>query len=92
MATYEYQCPRDGVFGVNYPIGTASTSARCDRCGHESARIFSTPLLARTPRPLNQAIERAAQSAEAPEVVTRIPSRRPARRSINPAHARLPRP
>ncbi|GAA1822957.1 zinc ribbon domain-containing protein [Planosporangium flavigriseum] len=93
MATYEYRCPRDGAFDVTLPIGTAAARVLCVVCGDEAVRIFSAPLLARTPRPLAAAIERAAGSADTPEVVSEIPARPRARRSpANPTHARLPRP
>ncbi|WP_229402353.1 FmdB family zinc ribbon protein [Micromonospora okii] len=91
MATYEYRCERDGVFDASLPIGTASPSTRCPRCAAPAARVFSAPRLARTPVPLRRAIERAARSAETPEVVTRLPGRRPSRPAPNPVHARLPR-
>ncbi|MGC9665072.1 FmdB family zinc ribbon protein [Planosporangium sp. 12N6] len=97
MATYEYRCPRDGSFDVRSPIGTAAPAVPCPACGDEARRVISAPALARTPRPLAAALDRAARSAEAPEVVSAPPPRRaasPARpaRPVNPGHARLPRP
>ncbi|MCX4472570.1 Zinc ribbon domain protein [Micromonospora sp. MW-13] len=91
MATYEYRCQQDGSFDTTLPIGAAGPAARCPRCGGRAARVFSAPRLSRTPAPLRQAIDRAERSAEAPDVVTRVPGRPPIRRSPNPAHARLPR-
>ncbi|MBB4962523.1 zinc ribbon domain-containing protein [Micromonospora polyrhachis] len=94
MARYEYRCPQDGCFEVTLPIGSAGPQLRCVVCGNAATRIFSTPMLARTPQSLVGAIDHARRSAETPEVVTRIPSRsRPARwRPARPGHARLPRP
>jgi putative FmdB family regulatory protein len=93
MATYEYRCPRDGDFDVKFPVGTAASRVHCSVCGSEAVRVFSAPLLARTPRPLVAAIDRAERSAEAPDVVSTIPAKPRARRlPVNPAHARLPRP
>ncbi|MFD1324182.1 FmdB family zinc ribbon protein [Micromonospora sonneratiae] len=93
MATYEYRCPQDGPFQVTLPIGSADSRSRCTVCGKESVRVFSTPMLARTPRSLALAIDRTESSSETPEVVSRIPAGpSPARRRPpNPAHARLPR-
>ncbi|MGI5216207.1 FmdB family zinc ribbon protein [Plantactinospora sp. CA-290183] len=93
MPTYGYRCARDGTFDLVFPIGCAPAAAGCPVCAGEGARVFSAPLLAATPRPLVGALDRAARSAETPEVVSRIPGRRPARpRPTHPAHARLPRP
>ncbi|GIH15881.1 FmdB family zinc ribbon protein [Rugosimonospora africana] len=80
MATYEYRCPTDGAFEVRTPIGEAAPSVRCGACDGPAARVFSAPLLAVTPPALTAAIDRAGRSAESPEVVSQIPSRRPAHR------------
>ncbi|MEN3608443.1 FmdB family zinc ribbon protein [Plantactinospora sp. ZYX-F-223] len=93
MATYEYRCPRDGIFPARFPIGQAPARVRCVTCAAEAARIFSAPSLRAMPRPLVAALDRAGRSAEAPEVVTRVPGRRgAAARPVHPGHARLPRP
>ncbi|NJC73128.1 zinc ribbon domain-containing protein [Planosporangium thailandense] len=94
MATYEYRCPRDGDFEVRFPIGAAAARVTCSACGADAARVFSAPLLTRTPQSLAAAIDRTERSAETPEVVTSVPPRpRPARRrQASPALARLPRP
>ncbi|MEU8264242.1 zinc ribbon domain-containing protein [Micromonospora sp. NPDC048999] len=91
MATYEYRCRQDGSFDVALPIGTAGPSTRCPRCGTLAGRMFTPPRLTRTPVGLRAAMDRAERTAETPEVVGRPPGGRPARRSTNPAHARLPR-
>ncbi|MEU3456759.1 zinc ribbon domain-containing protein [Micromonospora sp. NPDC006766] len=91
MATYEYRCRQDGSFDVALPIGTAGPSTRCPRCGAPARRTFTPPRLTRTPAGLRTALDRAERSAETPEVVRRMPGGLPARRSSNPAHARLPR-
>ncbi|MFC6016639.1 zinc ribbon domain-containing protein [Plantactinospora solaniradicis] len=93
MATYEYRCPRDGVFEAAYPIGQAPAGMPCATCAAEADRVFSAPMLSATPRALVTALDRAGRSAEAPEVVSRIPGRRStATRPVHPGHARLPRP
>ncbi|MGK5739929.1 zinc ribbon domain-containing protein [Micromonospora sp. URMC 103] len=92
MATYEYRCPRDGDFEVRLPLGGAGTVVPCPTCRGEAGRVWSAPMLARTPRALGTALDRAAASAETPEVVSRIPGRRPAAAApAGAAHARLPR-
>ncbi|MEU2616144.1 zinc ribbon domain-containing protein [Micromonospora sp. NPDC007271] len=91
MATYEYRCRQDGSFDVTLPIGTAGPSMRCPRCGVPAGRMFTAPRLGRMPTALREAVDRAEGSAERPDVVGRVPGGRPARRSSNPAHARLPR-
>jgi putative FmdB family regulatory protein len=93
VATYEYRCPRDGDFEARFPLGEAAATVRCATCRGAAGRVFSAPLLARTPRPLTTAIDRGERSADTPDVVSRIPPRRRATpRPANPAHARLPRP
>ncbi|MEU4681368.1 zinc ribbon domain-containing protein [Micromonospora sp. NPDC023737] len=92
MATYEYRCPRDGDFEVRLPLGQAGASVNCPECRRQATRIWSAPLLARTPRALGAALDRAARSAETPEVVSRIPGRRAVSPApVHPARARLPR-
>ncbi|SCF17034.1 putative regulatory protein, FmdB family [Micromonospora viridifaciens] len=91
MATYEYRCRQDGSFDVTLPIGTAGPSTRCPRCGVPAGRVFAAPRLGRMPAALHAAIDRAERTAEQPDVVRHVPGDRPARRSSNPAHARLPR-
>lgn len=92
MATYEFRCPGDGDFELRLPLGQAPPEAPCPACASRAVRIFSPPALAGTPRRLAAALDRAARSAEAPEVVSRIPERRVRRRPRHPGHARLPRP
>lgn len=92
MATYEYRCARHREFAVRFPIGEAASDVPCPVCGVAAARVMSAPALARTPRRLAAAIDRAERSAEAPEVVSAVPARRRSPRPANPLHARLPRP
>ncbi|MEV4759272.1 FmdB family zinc ribbon protein [Micromonospora sp. NPDC049559] len=94
MATYGYRCPRDGDFDLRFPIGEAAPAARCPVCRGEAVRVISAPRLAAMSRRLVGAIDRAARTAETPEVVTRIPDRRGARSraAAHPGYPRLPRP
>lgn len=92
MATYEYRCSGHREFTVSFPIGEAADEVACPFCGRASVRVLSAPALARTPHRLAAAIDRAARSAEAPDVVSEVPRRPRRRHPVNPAHSRLPRP
>lgn len=94
MATYEYGCGRHRAFTVSFPIGQAPRAQPCPVCGAAAGRVVSAPALARTPRRLAAAYDRAGRSAEAPEVVSEVPGRRRSgqQAAAHPAHARLPRP
>ncbi|SDZ61081.1 hypothetical protein SAMN05421684_7180 [Asanoa ishikariensis] len=76
MATYVYRCPSDGDFEVRIPLGAATASVPCAQCAGAAGRVWSAPHLGRTPRPLTDAIDRAGRSAEAPQVVSRLPGTR----------------
>jgi putative FmdB family regulatory protein len=94
VATYEYRCDDCGCFEQRMPMGTATASAACPRCGQDAKRIFSVPMTYRTPRRLATVLAREEASRDYPEVVDRLPARRRPRRSTppNPALARLPKP
>ncbi len=96
MALYEYRCERHGAFDATWAIGTAPASAACPDCGRAARRVFTSPLLARTPPALVAAIDRAEKTREAPDVVTALPPRPPRERTpvlpLTPTLRRLPRP
>jgi putative FmdB family regulatory protein len=94
MPAYEYRCDRCGEFEERRSMGTAAASASCPGCGRPARRVWSPPLLARTPAPLAGMLAREEQSRDAPQVVERPPPRRrrAAPAAVNPAQARLPRP
>jgi putative FmdB family regulatory protein len=74
VATYEYQCDRDGVFDVVRPLGTAPASVVCTQCGGEARRIVSAPVLRSASRTAwNAAIDHAEKSRYEPEVVASPP-------------------
>lgn len=94
MPRYSYRCPRDGsTFDHAAPIGTADASRHCPRCGAAARRLITAPMLSLAPRAVVAAHDRAARSADEPDVVTALPAtpRRP-RPAANPALHRLPRP
>jgi putative FmdB family regulatory protein len=93
VATYQYRCAECGPFEVSRPIGTAEAAEPCAACGDRSDRVFTPPLLARTPRPLARALSTSEASAHEPRVVGRVPEKRRAPSPpADPRHALLPRP
>ena len=92
VPTYEYRCDRDGLFEVQRSPG-AHSQVPCPDCARPGARVFTAPMLSRAPRAVGRAIDRAARTREAPDVVTQPPrTARASRSPDNPALRRLPRP
>lgn len=93
MAIYQYRCTECGTFDLARPIGTADAAEPCVRCGDEASRVFTPPLVGRTPGALGRALDVQEASAHEPRVVRRgtPPPRVPAP-PADPRHARLPRP
>ena len=96
MAAYSYRCSDDGeVFDLSAPIGTASAQEPCPVCGAPASRLINAPMLSLAPTAFVRELDRAAQTADHPDVVTSLPppSRRRRRPDTgNPALRRLPRP
>lgn len=96
MAIYEYRCDRHGTFEVMRAIGTAPASSACPACERAARRVFSKPMLARTPRGLVAAIDHAEKTRDEPDLVTSLPSADPRKRTpvlpLTPTLRRLPRP
>ncbi|MBA9005844.1 FmdB family zinc ribbon protein [Thermomonospora cellulosilytica] len=89
MAIYQYRCPKCGPFEVIRPLGEAGRSQRCGGCGGTARRVFTAPMLVRTPRPLARALAAQEASAYEPAVVDRVPpGRRPASSADPPARRR----
>ena len=42
MANYEYECELDGIYTIEFPIGTAPESAPCKVCGENMRRKFTS--------------------------------------------------
>jgi putative FmdB family regulatory protein len=93
MATYQYRCARCGSFDVLRPLGKALPEEPCESCGGRSRRVFTSPMLTRTPTALARALHAQEASAHEPRVVGEVPA---ARRSpappADPRHALLPKP
>lgn len=94
MATYQYQCIDCGAFDVTRPIGQAAPEEPCARCGDPSRRVFTAPMLTRTPAALARALHAQEASAHEPRVVNAVPAaaRRTPTQPADPRHARLPKP
>lgn len=96
MAAYSYRCSDEGeVFDLSAPIGTASAQELCPVCGAPASRLISAPMLSLAPTAFVRELDRAAQTADHPDVVTSLPPpsrRRPRPDTGNPTLQRLPRP
>jgi putative FmdB family regulatory protein len=93
MSTYPYRCVTCGPFDVRRPIGEALPEEPCRTCEGRAKRIFTVPMLNRTPIALARALRAQEASAHQPRVVGELPATR--RRSVAPAdprHAQLPKP
>ena len=92
MAGYLYRCEQCGPWEVQRPIGTADSRDVCPVCGAPGRRVYTPPLLSRTPAAVAGARQREEASRDAPQVTTSLPAR-PARRAPqDPRWSRLPRP
>jgi putative FmdB family regulatory protein len=93
MATYRYRCTRCGSFDVTRPIGEARTEESCVDCGEQARRIFTPPLISRTPAALARAMHAQEASAHEPRIVGQVPAaRRGPAPAADPRQAGLPRP
>ncbi|MFC4113171.1 FmdB family zinc ribbon protein [Nonomuraea zeae] len=93
MATYAYRCADCGPFEVRRPIGTAEPAEPCAGCGEPAPRLFTPPLLGRTPAAMARALGAQEAAAHEPQVVREVPpARRPPGPAPDPRRAGLPRP
>ncbi|HXV93615.1 MAG TPA: zinc ribbon domain-containing protein [Pseudonocardia sp.] len=96
MPTYRFRCARCGAFDLVRPMARSGEAASCPECGAEARRVFGAPALRALDPAVRGALDASAKSADAPEVVTSVPSagrrRRPTRITTDPRHATLPRP
>ena len=89
-----YRGSKDGeVFDLAAPIGTAAAQEPCPALA-PARRLISAPTLSLAPTAFVRELDRAAQTADHPDVVTSLPPnrRRPRPDTGNPALQRLPRP
>ena len=94
MTTYAFRCPECGPFDARYPIGTAPDRCACPACRTASVRVITAPGITGGGNPYRRAFEQSMATADAPQVVSSLPSsgRRPVAVSANPLHRKLPRP
>ncbi len=95
MPTYSYRCAACGPFDLVRPMTAVHERAGCPTCAAPGVRTYGAPALRRLDAGLRAAVEAGERSAEAPEVVRRVPAaggRPVSRTSTDPRHARLPRP
>lgn len=92
MAVYRYRCPACGPFDAAWPIGNAPAGQACPACGDQARRVFTPPLVTRTPAALARALSAQEASAREPRIVRGVPPARRAPAAPDPRQARLPRP
>ena len=95
MATYVYRCDQHGTFDVRRPLGQAPTENACPGCGSTARRVFTAPHVGTVNTRVVRAMDAAARTSDAPEVVTQPPARSSVlhrQPTLHPATARLPRP
>jgi len=95
MPSYEYRCSSCSEFEVFFPMGQASASMSCPRCGQPSPRRLSVPRLGFGSSAARRLIESTSRSADQPDVVQTIPRAAPRptpSSTTHPLHRKLPRP
>lgn len=95
MAIYQFMCDEHGGIELEAAMGAAPPTLSCPDCDRQARRVFSAPMLGRTPHAVATAFERAERSADEPNVVTSPPPRSgragQQRYTHEPTHQRLPR-
>jgi putative FmdB family regulatory protein len=94
VATYSYRCAGCGRFDQRASIGTAAELVDCPTCARPAQRIFTPPMLARTPAGVAALHQLEERSRHEPPVVSG-PVGAPRRRqpvTRHPLHSKLPRP
>ncbi|CAL8900536.1 hypothetical protein KVA01_22390 [Kocuria varians] len=97
MPVYEFRCEACGPFDAHHAMAQVPRSERCPACGADARRVFSAVGLSRANSPRARAVDAAARTAEAPDVVRSVPRQGGAPRtstgvSRDPRHLKLPRP
>lgn len=94
MAIYQFRCHEHGRIELEAAMGTAPPTLPCPDCDRQARRVFSAPMLGRTPHVVATAFERSERSADQPDVVTSLPPRTgradQQRYTHDPKHRRLP--
>lgn len=97
MPVYEFRCEACGPFDAHHAMAQVPRAQQCPACGADSRRVFSAVGLSRANSPRARAIDDAARTADAPDVVRSVPRQagtpRPATGvTRDPRHLKLPRP
>ncbi len=96
MTTYQYQCSRDGITEVKFPMGSATSVVPCQECGEPARRVFSPPMLSTPHQNAMKVIDATKETSDRPKVVDSLPSagrrRTQPMAPLNPAFKKLPRP
>ncbi len=92
MTIYAYRCGSCGPFDVERPMGAAPKAAPCPRCAAGAPRLYTAPLVSRTPAGAANALAAQEKSRDCPDVTTRLPpSRVPAVPPPDPRRRALPK-
>ena len=74
MPTYEFSCADHGRTEAVYPMGDAPATVDCPECGAESKRVYSSPMISAVDQQRMGLIDSTKATADAPQVVSSIPS------------------
>ncbi|MGR4010693.1 FmdB family zinc ribbon protein [Leucobacter sp. 1207-22] len=97
MPNYRFRCQAGCEFDALYAMADVPRETQCRSCDGTATRLVTAPHLSGAGSSAYGLIDRAAQSAHEPQVVTGLPSASqgpPKRQPVtyNPLHAKLPRP
>ncbi|KAA1252033.1 zinc ribbon domain-containing protein [Mycobacterium simiae] len=94
MPTYVFRCTQGCAnFTERHPMNAIPDSAECPQCSHAARRIPATPMVGVGRSVAMRLHDRTRATADAPDVVTRLPAAQRTRSAVtrNPLHRRLPR-
>jgi len=74
MPTYEFSCEEHGRAEDVFPMGEAPESVPCPECGGASRRVFSSPMISAVDQRRMGLIDSTKSTADAPQVVSSVPS------------------
>lgn len=74
MPTYEFSCDEHGRTEDFFSMGDAPNAVPCPECGADSRRVFSSPMISAVDQRRMNLIDSTKATADAPQVVSSIPS------------------
>jgi putative FmdB family regulatory protein len=96
VPTYSYRCAFCGPFDLIRPMSAVTPQECCPDCAAPARRVFGAPVLRSMTPVVRDALTAQERSADAPEVVTSVPTGPPGprrfRTTTDPRHLSLPRP